>query len=143
MAIKTEQIAGVSDENKPEESAEGHLDEVAIGDESLEEAIANLSPEQAEMFMRVLSLTMKKRRLMLLGTLLALFLLVAGTLVAFVTFHNREPGQFALWVFLVPFALAGATLWGFGRMAKRAGVQSQQSLAAPLSTPSEPAKNTP
>lgn len=113
---------------KQNESAEGL--EPAIDGDSLEEAIAKLTPEQAEMFMKALSLTMKKRRLMLIGTLLSLFVLIAGTIWAFVAFGNREPGSFKLWVFLVPFGGAGFCMWLFGILAKRAGVQTHSTLTS-------------
>ena len=63
--------------------------------ETLDEAIAKLSPEQAEMFVRALALAMRKRRLMLVGNLLALLLLVIGLLFAFVAYGNRVPGSFS------------------------------------------------
>ncbi len=96
--------------------------------ETLEEAIAKLSPEQAEMFMKVLSLTMKKRRIMLIGNLLALLLLLSGMLWAFVAFANREPGSFSAWVFLVPFGSAGLSLWIFGKYASQAGTKTTAAL---------------
>lgn len=118
---KAKQSKGTTAPNDVETDTEG---------ESLEEAIAKLTPEQAEMFMKALTLTMKKRRLMLMGTLLALLVLVAGTIWAFITFANREPGSFKIWVFLVPFAGAGLSMWIFGRLAKRAGVQTQSTLSS-------------
>ncbi len=96
--------------------------------DSLEEAIAKLTPEQADMFMRALTLTMKKRRLMLAGTLSSLFVLVAGSVFAFGIFAIREPGSFMLWVFLVPFAASGFIMWLFGHLAKRAGALTQAAL---------------
>jgi hypothetical protein len=92
----------------------------AIDSESLEEAIAQLSPEQAEMFVTILEQTMKKRRLMLIGNLAAVVALVVGSLWAFYMFGNRDEGEFVGWVFLVPFAAAGAFLTIFGRLARRA-----------------------
>jgi len=108
--------------------------ETGIEGDSLEEAIAKLTPEQAEMFMNALTLTMKKRRLMLLGTLMALLVLIVGTVLAFIAFANREPGSFRIWVFLVPFAGAGCSMWFFGRLAKRAGVQTQATLSSSISS---------
>ena len=102
--------------------------EAATDGESLEDAIAKLSPEQAEMFMRVLTLTMKKRRIMLFGNLLALFLMVSGMLWAFVAYGQRDPGSFSAWVFLVPFASAGLSLWLFGRVASKAGAKTTTAL---------------
>lgn len=108
--------------------------ETGIDGESLEEAIAKLTPEQTEMFMNALMLTMKKRRLMLIGTLMALLVLLLGTVLAFIAFANREPGSFKIWVFLVPFAGAGFSMWFFGRLAKRAGLQSQSTLSTSAPT---------
>lgn len=116
MANKQQQSSGDASPESPES-------------ETLEEAIAKLSPEQADMFMRALSLTMKKRRLMLVGNLLALFLMIAGMLWAFASYANRETGSFAAWVFLVPFGSAGFCMWIFGKLAKRAGAQTHTTLA--------------
>jgi len=106
--------------------------------ETLEEAIAKLTPEQAAMFMRALNLTMKKRKLMLMGTLLSLFIMVAGTIWAFVAFTHRSPGMFMSWVFLVPFGTAGFCMWLFGRLAKRAGTATQDSLVTSSASTSGP-----
>jgi hypothetical protein len=88
-------------------------------DESIEDQIAKLTPEQAEMFARALELAMKKRRIMFLGHIGALVALLASFVAALYIFANREPGTFVGWVFLVPFALVGAMLIGFGKLAKR------------------------
>ena len=107
------------------------LDQVALEGESLEEAIGKLTPEQTELFMRALTLTMRKRRLMLVGNLVALLLLVIGLLFAFVAYANRSPGAFTGWVFLVPFGSAGFSLWFFGFLAKRAGQKTHETLVIP------------
>jgi hypothetical protein len=88
-------------------------------EESIDEQIAKLTPEQAEMFARALELTMKKRRIMILGHIGALVALLASFVAALYVWANREPGTFVGWVFLVPFALVGAMLIGFGKLAKR------------------------
>jgi hypothetical protein len=120
------------DEDAPEDTADPSID----GD-SLEEAIAKLTPEQADMFMRALSLTMRKRRLMLVGNLLALLMLIIGMLFAFVAYGNRTPGTFVGWVFLVPLASAGFCLWLFGKLAKHAGNLTHKTLVEPLAPPPE------
>ncbi len=116
----------------PEEEATA-----ALEGETLDEAIAKLTPEQAAMFMRALALTMRKRRLVLVGNLLALLLLIIGLMFAFVAYGNRTPGSFTGWVFLVPFGSTGFVLWFFGKLAKRAGHQTHQTLIEPLSQASE------
>jgi hypothetical protein len=120
--------------SETEQQQEAPDDATSIEGESLEEAIAKLTPEQADMFMRALALTMRKRRLMLVGNLLALLLTVIGMLFAFVAYGNREPGSFVGWVFLVPIGSAGFVLWFFGKLAKRAGSLTHQTLVEPLST---------
>ena len=120
-----------------EEASPVAEDEAALEGESLEEAIANLSPEQQAMFMRALSLTMRKRRLMLVGNLSALLILIIGMFFAFVAYANREPGTFAGWVFLVPFGSAGFVLWLFGKLAKRAGQETHQTLVQPITNSPE------
>ena len=109
----------------------------ALEGESLEEAIANLSPEQAEMFMRALSLTMRKRRLMLVGNLTALLIMIIGMFFAFAAYANRQPGAFAAWVFLVPFGSAGFVLWLFGKLAKHAGEKTHKTLVQPITNSPE------
>lgn len=106
--------------------------------ETLEEALGQLTPEQTEMFMRALTHTMRKRRLMLVGNLLALLIMLFGLLWAFYMFGSREPGAFTGWVFLVPFALAGASLTLFGKLAKRAGIQTQDVMASGPEIGAEP-----
>jgi hypothetical protein len=87
-------------------------------EETIDEQIAKLTPEQAEMFARALALTMKKRRIMILGHIGALVTLLVSFVAALWVFANREPGTFVGWVFLVPFALVGAVLFAFGKIAK-------------------------
>ena len=86
---------------------------------AIAERIEELTPEQAEMFVRILDITMKRRRLMLIGYLGALFALVFGMGWALYMYGTHEPGTFIGWVFLVPIAAAGLILWTFGRWAKR------------------------
>ena len=81
------------------------------------------------MFIAILEKTMRKRRLMLIGNLLALLIMIIGTLAAFVVYANRDEGQFMAWVFLLPFGIGGAVLNIFGRMATKAGHQALSSDA--------------
>jgi len=89
--------------------------------DNLEEAIAQLTPEQAEMFMDALAYTVKKRNLMYYGTFLSLFLLTGGSIGALFYFFSLPASSFRMWVFLVPFGSAGFSLWFFGKMAHRVG----------------------
>lgn len=106
---------------------------VADSDEDfdLEKALDELTPEQAEMFVAALELTMRKRRLLLIGNLAAAFAILLGTLLAFYVYGGREPGTFRAWVFLVPFGVAGALLLGFGRLARRLRPPPESSPGSP------------
>lgn len=88
-------------------------------DQSLEEALAKLSPEEARLFAQALELSLRKRRVMLIGNLLAILFLIMGFLWALYVFGSHQRGTFIGWVFLVPFGGAGACLVLFGRLARR------------------------
>ena len=90
----------------------------AAKDAEFEKALAELTPEQAELFVRALELAIKKRRILLFGYLSALFAIVVGMVWALYFFGSREPGTFVGWVFLVPILVAGFLFVGFGRLAR-------------------------
>jgi hypothetical protein len=100
-----------------EELAERALDPTKQAD--VEEAIGELTPEQAQMFVDKLERALKKQRLQLLGYISALVALVIGTVFALYLYGTREPGTFVGWVFLIPFGCAGALLLLFGQLSKR------------------------
>jgi cadmium resistance protein CadD (predicted permease) len=60
----------------------------------------------------------RKRKIMLGGYLAALLLLVGGQVGAFFIYATAPADRFVGWVFLIPFALVGVVLWGFGRLAR-------------------------
>ena len=84
-------------------------------DEEFHKRLAELTPEQTEMFMSALELTVRKRRLMLIGYVTTMILAVGGSLLALFVYVAREPGQFRGWVFLMPFLAAGLSMYFFGR----------------------------
>jgi hypothetical protein len=124
-------------EEVEEDAAPDEAEVAGIEGDSLEDAIAKLTPEQADIFIRALALTMRKRRLMLVGNLTALLIMVIGMLFAFVAYGSRAEGAFVGWVFLVPFGSAGFVLWFFGKLAKRAGKKTHQTLVEPLTNTAE------
>jgi len=87
--------------------------------EALAEAISQLSPEEAEFFVAKLEAALKKRKIELLGYLVALVVWLIGMVGALVYFGAVE--GFAGWVFLMPFLGVGLVLYGFGRWAARVG----------------------
>ena len=90
---------------------------------TIEEQLDELTPEQAEMFVRALELAMRKRRWMMIGYLGALIAVVVGMMVSLYIWGTREPGTFVGWVFLLPPALAGAVIWGTGKYVKKLGTK--------------------
>jgi len=88
---------------------------------SVEERVADLSPEEAAIFNTVLEITMKRRRLMLIGYLLALVAVLVGMMWALYMYGARERGTFVGWVFMVPPALAAMIIILFGRLAGSVG----------------------
>jgi len=83
----------------------------------LAEAIENLSPEEAQFFLLKLEAALKKRRLQLIGYLVAMLVWLVATVFALVYFGSHE--GFTGWVFLVPFFLVGVILFAFGKWAER------------------------
>ncbi len=99
---------------------------------AIEEALRELTPEEAALFVGLLEVAMKKRRLMLFGYLLALAVFFSGMLLALFVYGTREPGQVLEWVFLVPFTGVGAVLYLFGRWSKSIEQPTAESIHADI-----------
>jgi len=82
-------------------------------------AISQLSPEEAEFFVKKLEAALRKRKIQLTGYLLAMLVWVAGTLCA-LAYYGLSEG-FVGWVFLLPFMAVGVILWAFGKWATKVG----------------------
>jgi hypothetical protein len=87
--------------------------------DQLAAAIEQLSPEEASYFVHKLEAALRKRKLQLTGYLVAMFVWLIAMVGALV-YYGLVDG-FTGWVFLVPFALVGLVLWGFGRWAEHVG----------------------
>lgn len=87
--------------------------------DAIADAIKNLSREEAALFLFHLEMRLRKRKLQLVGYLVAMALWLAGMLFALVVFGTSS--GFVGWVFLIPFALVGVTLWAFGKWAEKIG----------------------
>jgi hypothetical protein len=94
-----------------------------LGDPAFQAKLRELSPQQIELFVAALQMAIRKRRLMLLGYLCALLSIVLGLVFALITYAGHDRGTFVGWVFFVPFALAGASMWLFGKLARRIHVR--------------------
>lgn len=85
--------------------------------DNIAQAVAQLSPEEAQFFLDKLERVMRKRKVQLTGYLIALVIWLVGMFFA-LAYYGTHDG-FTGWVFLVPFGVAGLVIYGFGRYAGR------------------------
>jgi hypothetical protein len=85
--------------------------------EELARAVEQLSPDEAAFFLHKLEMALRKRKIQITGYLVAMVVWLVTMTVALV-YAGMHDG-FIGWVFLVPFGLVGAILYGFGRWAER------------------------
>ena len=83
----------------------------------LAKAISELSPNEADFFLRKLEAALRKRKIMLSGYIVAMVAWVVGMVCALAYFGIAS--GFVGWVFLVPFAIVGVILWAFGTWAEK------------------------
>jgi hypothetical protein len=77
-----------------------------------------LTPEVKQAFEMVLTRLAKRRKIKLTAYLLALVVMVAGTLGALL-FMAAKPTQFRGWALFLPLIATGLIFWLFGRWEKR------------------------
>jgi hypothetical protein len=87
--------------------------------EELAKAIQNLSPDEAQFFLDKLERAIRKRKIQILGYLVAMGVWLVGMVFALAWYGTHE--GFVVWVFIAPFGLVGAVLFGFGKWAERVG----------------------
>jgi hypothetical protein len=87
--------------------------------EQLARAIEKLSPEEAAFFLWKLEMSIRKRKIQLVGYLVAMLVWLAAMLFA-LAYYGMATG-FVGWVFLVPFALVAVILIAFGRWSDKVG----------------------
>ncbi len=88
-------------------------------DEELARQIAELSPEEAALFAKLIGLALRKRRWLLGGYLVALAAVLIGMVAALYLQGTYGKERFIGWVFIIPPALAGLVLWLVGRHVKK------------------------
>lgn len=116
MSKKRTQKSSAAD--KP--SADGPPTPITKGDIELSKKLEELTPEEAEMFVRALHLAMRKRRVLIAGYLATAIALVLGWLWALYIYGKTSgSGEFMAWVFLIPPALGAILLFMFGRISRR------------------------
>lgn len=87
--------------------------------DELARAVEQLSPEEAKFFLLKLEAALRKRKLTLLGYLVAMVVWLVGMVLALAYFGIAE--GFVGWAFLVPFGAVGVILYIFGRWANKVG----------------------
>lgn len=93
---------------------------ITKGDAELARKLEELTPEQAELFVRALHLAMRKRRILIVGYIAAALSVVLGWVWALYIYGStRDSGEFMAWVFLIPPLLAAVLLVTFGRISRR------------------------
>jgi hypothetical protein len=104
----------------PARTLHGAPQPITEGDAELARKLEELTPEQAEMFVRALHLAMRKRRVLIAGYLATAIAVVLGWLWALYIYGKTSgSGEFMAWVFLIPPALGAILLFMFGRISRR------------------------
>lgn len=85
----------------------------------LARAVEDLNPQEAAYFLHRLEMAIRKRKIQVLGYLVAMGVWAIGMVfaLAYVGMSNGFVG----WVFLAPFGVVGMVLWGFGKWADKVG----------------------
>jgi hypothetical protein len=110
----------VSKKREPRPTSGSVPKPVTEADAELARKLEELTPEQAELFVRALELAMRKRRVLMIGYLATAISLVLGWLWALYIYGKTVgSGEFMAWVFLVPPAIAAVVLVTFGRISRR------------------------
>ncbi len=100
-----------SQEKSPTE--EGERIHPKFSNDELAAAIANMSDEDRLMWLGRVEAALRKRKIQLVGYLLAIVVWVVGMLFALAYYGVSE--GFTGWVFLIPFGLMGLIMYAFGK----------------------------
>jgi hypothetical protein len=85
--------------------------------EDLARAIEKLSSDEAAFFLDRLERALRKRKIQITGYLVAMAAWLVGMTLALAYFGTHD--GFTYWVFVVPFGMVGAILYGFGAWSDR------------------------
>jgi hypothetical protein len=87
--------------------------------ENLARAVEKLNPDEAAFFLQKLEAAIRKRKIQILGYLVAMLIWLAGMMFALVWYGTHD--GFVGWVFIAPFGFVGLILYAFGKWAERVG----------------------
>jgi peptidoglycan/LPS O-acetylase OafA/YrhL len=110
---KAKSVAG----DKPGDLAQ-RLEDPAFR-EQIEQAIQNMPPEKAAELVAMLEVSLRRRKIELVGYLGAALVLLLGMIGALYYYGTSDHGDFVGWVFLLPLGAAGAIMMLVGRWADR------------------------
>ena len=135
---------------KPAPPSGAALAEAALDPEQqdrVSNAIGQLTPEEAQIFLDVLEHALEKRRIQLWGYIAAGVTLIVGMLGVLVYWGNAPEGAFVGWAVGIPFLLVGIIFWSFGRWSNRVAKRALAPRAAALpagakALPASPSKPT-
>jgi hypothetical protein len=78
-----------------------------------------LSPELLAALELAVDRLRRRRKINLIGYFSAITVIVVGMVFGLWYMGTGQPGEFRGWVMLLPFAAAGALLWGFGKLSRK------------------------
>ena len=87
--------------------------------DELAEAVKKLDPKEAAFFLWKLEQSLRKRKIQIMGYLVSMLVWLAGMMFALVWYGTHD--GFVGWAFLLPFALVGLILFGFGKWSEAVG----------------------
>jgi len=87
--------------------------------QQIEQAISNMPPEKAAQLVEMLEVSLRRRKIELVGYLAAAAVLLLGMIGALYYYGSSDRGDFVGWVFLLPLGLAGGIMMLVGRWADR------------------------
>jgi len=87
----------------------------------LARAIEKLNPQEAAFFLWKLEMSIRKRKIQIMGYLVAMLTWVAGMMFALIWYGTHD--GFVGWAFLLPFLLVGVILFLFGKWSEAVGKQ--------------------
>jgi hypothetical protein len=97
--------------------------------DELARAIQELSPDEAEFFLWKLEIALRKRKVQLLGYLVAMVVWLLGMVGALIIYGMAT--GFVGYVFILPFAVVGLVLYVFGWWANRIGKEPRPASKIP------------
>ncbi len=85
----------------------------------LARAIEKLNPQEAAFFLWKLEMSIRKRKIQIMGYLTAMLVWIAGMMFALIWYGTHD--GFVGWAFLLPFLLVGVILFLFGKWSEAVG----------------------